>query len=141
MILGRARFVSAVTLAALFCVATRAGAQSPSAPARDTITKEYRGAYQRGFEQSWFAPCDAEPDDKLWWVTLTDEALAKRDSMLAKVTAPATTGLAVRWRATTSPRMPAGQMGRGTRYMLVTKIEEIWPLPAEGACVKRPATS
>ena len=134
MTLRRAPCTAASIFAALLSIALHAGAQSPDAPARDTTTKEYRGAYQRGFEQSWFAPCDAAPDDKLWWVTLTDEALSQRDSLLATITAPKTNGLAVRWRATISPRMPAGHMGRGTRYMLVSRIEEIWPLPESGAC-------
>ena len=39
-----------------------------------------------------------------------------------------------RWRGTISDRMPAGQMGRGTRYMLVHEVLEVRPLPPEGAC-------
>jgi len=138
MPLRRARFVSFTAVAALLCLATAAGAPRPnnvsSASPRDTTTKEYLGAYQRGFEQSWFIPCESDADDRRWWVTLTDEALAQRDSMLAKLSAPATNGLAVRWRATISERMPAGHMGGGTRYILVTKILEIRPLPDAGAC-------
>jgi hypothetical protein len=30
--------------------------------------------------------------------------------------------------------MRAGHMGRGTRYMLVTEILEVRPLPDAGAC-------
>jgi hypothetical protein len=138
MPLSRARLVSFTALVALLCLAPAAGAQRPNAMSsvnsRDTTTKEYLGAYQRGFEQSWFIPCESAADDKRWWVTLTDEALAQRDSMLAKLTAPATNGLAVRWRATISERMPAGHMGGGTRYMLVTKILDMRPLPDAGAC-------
>ena len=70
----------------------------------------------------------------MWWVTLTDEALLQRDSLLAKISKDPTSGLAVRWRATVGPRMPAGMMGRGTRYMLVTDIIEVKPLPSAGAC-------
>ena len=135
MIFCRVTSASAVVL---LCVTASAGAQlpapaTPTAP-RDTTKQEYLGAYQRGFEQSWFIPCESAADDKRWWVTLTDEALQQRDSLLAKITAPVTNGLAVRWRATISPRMQAGHMGGGTRYMLVTKIIDIRPLPDAGAC-------
>ncbi|CAN5797178.1 hypothetical protein BH11GEM1_BH11GEM1_12720 [soil metagenome] len=106
----------------------------PPARADSTIIKEYRGAYQRGFEQSWFVPCDGPMDDRMWWVTLTDQALLQRDSLLAKISKDPTNGLAVRWRATVGPRMPAGMMGHGTRYMLVTEIIEVKPLPSAGAC-------
>src|SRR4051812_3636326 len=30
------------------------------------VPQEYRGAYTRGFEASWFAPCGASFDDALW---------------------------------------------------------------------------
>ena len=110
-------------------------APNPVPPARkDSVVKEYRGAYQHGFEHSWFVPCDGPADDRMWWVTLTDQALIQRDSLLAKITREPTNGLAVRWRATVGPRMPAGMMGYGTRYMLVTEIIEVRPLPAAGAC-------
>jgi hypothetical protein len=134
---SRARFTVAISLTATICLASRAGAQLPTGPApapRDTTTKEYLGAYQRGFEQSWFIPCESTANDKRWWVTLTDDALQQRDSLLAKITAPVTNGLSVRWRATIGPRMQAGHMGGGTRYMLVTKIIDIRPLPDAGAC-------
>jgi hypothetical protein len=132
---SRARFTVAIAITSAVCLATNANAQlpTPTAP-RDTTTHEYLGAYQRGFEQSWFIPCESAKDDKRWWVTLTDEALHQRDSLLAKITAPVTNGLAVRWRATISPRMQAGHMGGGTRYMLVTRIIDIRPLPDAGAC-------
>ena len=99
--------------------------------------REYRGAYTTGFEMSWFEPCDMPAGDRMWWVTLTDDALRQRDSLLANIKRPPTTGLAVRWRGTISPRMPAGQMGRGSRYMLVTSVLEIRPLPSGGACTER----
>jgi hypothetical protein len=119
-----------------------APAAAPIAP-RDTSTlvREYRGAYTSGFEMSWFEPCDAPLDDRIWWVTLTGEALEQRDSLLAKNKRPKTDGLAVRWRGTISPRMPAGHMGRGTRYMLVTEILDIRPLPSDGACMPGPKAS
>ena len=98
------------------------------------IEHEFRGSYTRGFEASWFAPCDAPMDDALWWVTLTEDARLQRDSLLKALTEPATGALAVRWRGTISSRMPAGQMGRGTRYLLVTRIVELRPLPSAGAC-------
>lgn len=98
------------------------------------VEREFRGAYTRGFEASWFAPCDSPMDDALWWVTLTEDARLQRDSMLKALTVPATGALAVRWRGTISSRMPAGQMGRGTRYLLVTRIVELRPLPSGGAC-------
>jgi hypothetical protein len=127
-------------LALSACVALAAAASPASAqlrapaPPRDTTTTEYLGAYQRGFEQSWFFPCESAADDKTWWVTLTDDALRQRDSMLATITAPVTNGLAVRWRGTISQRMPAGHMGHGTRYLLVSKIIDMRPLPDAGAC-------
>jgi hypothetical protein len=129
------QLVLTAALGALCSSPSLAGAQlpTPTAP-RDTTTHEYLGAYQRGFEQSWFIPCESAADDKRWWVTLTDEALRQRDSLLATITAPVTNGLAVRWRATISPRMQAGHMGGGTRYMLVTRIIDIRPLPDAGAC-------
>ena len=137
MPLSRVRFALVAAFSALLRVTSQAGAQRPNgaqAAPRDTTTQEYLGAYQRGFEQSWFIPCESAADDRRWWVTLTDDALHQRDSLLANITAPVTNGLAVRWRATISPRMPAGHMGGGTRYMLVTKIIDIRPLPDAGAC-------
>ena len=98
-------------------------------------TTEFRGAYTRGFEASWFAPCGAPMDDALWWATLTEEARLQRDSLLRMMTRQATGALAVRWRGTISARMPAGHMGRGTRYLLVTEIIDLRPLPSEGACL------
>jgi hypothetical protein len=106
----------------------------PSVP-RDTTIREYRGAYQRGFEQSWFAACGAASDDRQWWVTLTDQALAERDSILA--TAPKlgpTDGLYVRWKGSLGKRMPAGMMGRGTRYILVTEVLDIRPTTGGDPC-------
>ena len=141
MRLNPARLGLVVSFAALLSTAQSAAAQvSPGAASpvpRDTATREYRGAYQRGFEQSWFIPCDSPQDDKMWWVTLTDEALQQRDSMLATIVAPATHGLSVRWRASVSARMPAGHGGRGTRYMLVTKILDIRPMPDAVGCGSR----
>jgi hypothetical protein len=133
-LLRLALVTGALTLA--LAAPRRAGAQSDSAK----VIREYRGTYQRGFEHSWFSACGAPRDDSMWWVTLTDEAMRQRDSLLAKVTAPKTNGLAVRWKGTVGARMPAGTAGRGTRYMLVTSIEEIWPLPSEGACANRIAS-
>jgi hypothetical protein len=119
-------------------------APTPAMPAPIAPTgtpQEYRGAYTRGFEASWFAPCGAPFDDALWWVTLTEDARIQRDSLLKLQTRPATGALAVRWRGTISARMPAGQMGRGTRYMLVTEVLEVRPLPSEGACPPSARTS
>ncbi len=102
---------------------------------RDTTIREYRGAYQRGFEQSWFASCGAPPDDRQWWVTLTDQALAERDSILATIPKLGPTdGLYVRWKARVGAKMPAGMMGRGTRYMLVTEVLEVRPTPGGDPC-------
>ncbi|MEP6991555.1 MAG: hypothetical protein ABJA80_11560 [bacterium] len=128
--------LSAALIGALATMSHEARAQAaPSAkPPRDSLVREFRGAYQRGFEQSWFVPCTAPADDARWWVTLTDQALLQRDSLVAVLKAPATNGLAVRWRGTVGPRMPSGMMGRGTRYMLVTEILDVKPLPSTGAC-------
>lgn len=138
MHIPRARVLSGAVAAALLCIAQPARTQSvPPATAssgRDSPIREYRGTYRRSFEQSWFEPCNAPTDDKLWWVTLTDQALLERDSLLAKVTGEPADGLVVRWRATVGPRMPAGMMGRGTRYILVTEILEVKPVRELGAC-------
>ena len=111
-------------------------ASAQAAPAqRDSTIREYRGAYQRGFEQSWFASCGAPSDDRQWWVTLTDQALAERDSILATIPkVGATDGLYIRWKARVGPRMPAGMMGRGTRYILVTEVLEIKPTAGGDPC-------
>ena len=97
---------------------------------------EYRGAYSTGFESSWFEPCDAPVGDNLWWVTLTEEARLQRDSLIKLLPHRPTEGLAVRWRGTVSPRMRAGagHMGRGSRYILVTRILTVRALGPEGAC-------
>jgi hypothetical protein len=106
------------------------GPTAPGAP-----IQEYQGSYSSGWESSWFIPCNAPMDDALWWVTLTDVALHQRDSLLSKVTRAPTGALAVRWRGTASGRMPAGMMGRGTRYLLVTEIIDVQPLSPAGACL------
>jgi hypothetical protein len=108
--------------------------QTPAQVVAPSAVREFRGAYTRGFEASWFAPCEAAIDDALWWVTLTEDARLQRDSLLRTLTQPATGALAVRWRGTVSARMPAGQLGRGTRYLLVHEVLEVRPLPSEGAC-------
>ncbi|MEO8334600.1 MAG: hypothetical protein ABI664_06495 [bacterium] len=131
--MSRTGFTVAAALALLPCAAS-AQLRAP-APSRDTTTTEYYGAYQRGFEQSWFMPCGAATDDTTWWVTLTDDALRQRDSILATIAVPANSkGLSVRWRGTVSERMPAGHMGHGTRYLLVSKILEIRPLLGISSC-------
>jgi hypothetical protein len=89
----------------------------------DTV-REYRGLYEAGFEVSWFHPCDAQPGDDSWWVTLTDVALRQRDS-LAKSLPGKPGAVFVRWRGTTSAKMPAGHMGRGSRYMLVSEVLQV----------------
>ena len=91
----------------------------------DTIG-EYRGLYETGFEVSWFHPCGAPPGDDSWWVTLSNDALRQRDS-LTKSLAGQPRRLYVRWRGTVGPKMPAGagHMGRGSRYMLVTKVLDL----------------
>ena len=144
--------VACVTFAACSSSNRQAEAPAPvavaSTPAPDTvilhaetapltppgIVREFRGAYTRGFEASWFVPCDAPMGDGLWWVTLTEDARLERDSMLAKLNVAPTGALAVRWSGTISERMRAGHLGRGTRYMLVTRIHEVRPLPSDGAC-------
>jgi hypothetical protein len=99
--------------------------------AADSV-REYRGLYETGFEMSWFHPCEAQPGDDTWWVTLTDDALKQRDSLAAKL--PGRPGAVfVRWRGTTSAKMQAGHMGRGTRYMLVHEVLEVRPA-AEAGC-------
>ncbi len=106
------------------------------APADSNRVHEYRGAYSTGFEMSWFEPCDSPRGDALWWVTLTEDARMQRDSLLKLLPRKPTQGLAVQWRATVSPvmRSGAGQMGRGSRYVLVTRVLSLRALGDEGAC-------
>ena len=133
---------AALAALALGCLsAATAGAQGTPTVPRDTTIREYRGAYQRGFEQSWFAACGAAPDDRQWWVTLTDQALAERDSILATVPKLGPTdGLYVRWKGTVGKQMPAGMMGRGTRYILVTEVLEVRPTTGGDPCPAERAT-
>ena len=93
---------------------------------RADTARELRGTYETGFEVSWFHPCGAPAGDDLWWVTLSDAALRQRDSLARKLT-DKPRSLYVRWRGTTSPKMPAGtgHMGRGSRYLFVTEILEL----------------
>jgi hypothetical protein len=109
-----------------------------STPADSSAVREYRGAYSSGFEMSWFEPCDAPLGDALWWVTLSEDARLQRDSLLKLLPRRPTEGLVVQWRGTVSPKMRggAGQMGRGSRYMLVTRIIALRALGSgeAGAC-------
>ena len=93
---------------------------------RADTARELRGTYETGFEVSWFHPCGAPVGDDLWWVTLSDAALRQRDSLAKKLTGQPRS-LYVRWRGTTSPKMPAGtgHMGRGSRYLFVSEILEV----------------
>ena len=109
-----------------------AGRATPRALASADSVKEFRGTYETGFEKSWFHPCEAEPGDDTWWVTLTDDALHQRDS-LAKTLSGKPGAVFVRWRGTTSPKMQAGHMGRGTRYMLVHEVLQLRAAD-EGSC-------
>lgn len=114
---------------------------TPVSAGADSTVREYQGAYSSGYEVSWFQPCGAPFDDATWWVTLTEEARLQRDSLMKLFPVKPTRGLAVVWRATVSPRMAmgAGHMGRGTRYMLVTRILSLRALgdDGQGACGPR----
>jgi hypothetical protein len=130
------QLVQALALSGCFLLTIGGTVAAQAGPAqRDSTIREYRGAYQRGFEQSWFASCGAPSDDRQWWVTLTDQALAERDSILATIPKVGPTdGLYIRWKARVSTRMPAGMMGRGTRYILVTEVLEIRPTAGGDPC-------
>ena len=108
-------------------------ARRPSLDAPADTVREYRGTYESGFEISWFHPCGAPAGDDLWWVTLSDAALRQRDS-LAKSLAGAPRSVFVRWRGSSSAKIPmgAGHMGRGSRYLLVTEILELRPAEEAG---------
>jgi len=102
----------------------------------DTV-REYRGTYETGFEVSWFHPCDAPAGDDTWWVTLSSLALAQRDSLAARMPPPQagqSHAVFVRWRGTTSDKLPmgAGHMGRGSRYMLVHEVLDVRPATDAG---------
>lgn len=103
---------------------TPVGHASSAAAVRADSAREFRGFYQTGFEVSWFRPCDAPAGDDLWWVTLSDEALRQRDSLAKRLTGQPRS-VFVRWRGTTSAKMPAGHMGQGSRYLLVSTILEL----------------
>lgn len=109
-------------------------APRPAAPAAADTVREYRGIYETGFEVSWFHPCDAPAGDDRWWVTLSHDALRQRDS-LARSLKGKPRAVYVRWRATVSQKLPggAGHMGRGSRYMLVTKVLQLRAAD-EGGC-------
>jgi hypothetical protein len=136
--LGACRHASATDTAAPAPEPVAAAPAPSSTVVADTssgaISGEFRGAYTRGFEASWFIPCDAPPNDALWWVTLTEEARLQRDSLLKALTVPATGALAVRWRGTASARTRAGHMGQGTRYILVNRILDVRPLASKDGC-------
>jgi hypothetical protein len=118
--------------------AVRSSQVLSAAPIDSSTVREYRGAYSTGFEMSWFEPCDAPRGDALWWVTLTEDARLQRDSLLKLLPRRPTEGLVVQWRGTVSPKMRggAGQMGRGSRYILVTRIIALRALGSgeAGAC-------
>jgi hypothetical protein len=127
----------------LVAITLAAGALAPRTPivARTLLeqrapadsVREYRGFYESGWEASWFHPCDATPGDDTWWVTLTDAALHQRDSLASALPARPPGPVFVRWRGTTSIKMQAGHMGRGTRYMLVSEVLQIRPA-ADASC-------
>jgi hypothetical protein len=136
------QLVQALAFSGCFLLVAGGRVAAQAGPAqRDSTIREYRGAYQRGFEQSWFASCGAPSDDRQWWVTLTDQALAERDSILATIPKVGPTdGLYIRWKARVSTRMPAGMMGRGTRYILVTEVLEIRPTAGGDPCQRERST-
>ncbi|MEO6526464.1 MAG: hypothetical protein ABIP93_07560 [Gemmatimonadaceae bacterium] len=127
--------VVASTIVAGAATSDSSGARAArQAPAAADSVKEYRGLYETGFEVSWFHPCDAPRSDGTWWVTLTDAALHQRDSLAAALPGQrANSAVFVRWRGTTSMKMPAGHGGLGTRYMLVTEVLQLRP-GSEASC-------
>jgi hypothetical protein len=145
----RTCFVLAAVVVAVAASARSASASPVGAIAADTVTQpapqvdssrvhEYHGEYSTDFESSWFHACDAPRGDDFWWVTLSEDARLQRDSLMKRLPVRPTHGLAVRWRATVSPRMRigAGHMGRGSRYTLVTEILSLRAIAdgEEGAC-------
>jgi len=133
------RLLPPLALAVVFATLGVAnGGQSPATAAlpvrahADTVG-EYRGLYETGFEVSWFHACGAPRGDDSWWVTLSNDALRQRDSLARAIEGKPRT-LYVRWRATVSPKMPAGagHMGRGSRYMLVTEVLQLRASDASG---------
>jgi hypothetical protein len=132
------RLILNVVVASAIVAAGTAGETSGANAARgarapaDTV-REYRGLYETGFEVSWFHPCDAPRGDDTWWVTLTDSALRQRDSLASALPGGRASGpVFVRWRGTTSMKMPAGHGGRGTRYMLVSEVLQLRPASDAG---------
>ena len=120
-------------------VAVAAPAVAVAHGAREPLT-EYRGHYSWGFEVSRFVACGAPADDRPWWVTLSDRALAQRDSVVATLPGPAPTRVFVRWRGVAGGRLPsAGHMGRHRRYFAAGEIVEL-RLPRTGDCAE-PADS
>jgi hypothetical protein len=132
------RLILNVVLASTIAAAAASGETAGASAARGTqvpadTLREYRGLYETGFEVSWFHPCDAPRGDDTWWVTLTDAALHQRDSLAAALPGGRANGsVFVRWRGTTSMKMPAGHGGRGTRYMLVSEVLQVRPVSDAG---------
>lgn len=111
--------------AALGAIALCLGcAASPRPPA----VAEYRGRYTARFEVSRFVACDVPPEDRPWWVVLSDEALRQRDSLRAALPAGAGSEVFVRWRGIAGPPEPAGHLGRSARYVRVLEILELRPV-------------
>ncbi len=106
--------------------ASPAPAQSPRAAA-PPVVREYSGQYLWGFEQSQFSACGVPSDDRPWWVTLSDRALAQRDSALAALKMKPSFPVFVRWRGVAGDRGRVGHLGGHTRYFTAYELLELRP--------------
>jgi hypothetical protein len=118
----------------LLAAAVAAPAAALARAAGEPPLPEYHGHYSWGFEVSRFVACGSPADDRPWWVTLSDRALAQRDSVVATLPGPAPARVYVRWRGVAGGRLPsAGHMGRSRRYFAAGEIVEL-RLPRSGDC-------
>lgn len=102
------------------------GAQAPQANAPPAV-REYSGRYLWGFEQSQFSACGVPSNDRPWWVTLSDRALAQRDSALAALDGKPSFPVFVRWRGVAGDRGRVGHLGGHTRYFTAYELLELRP--------------
>jgi hypothetical protein len=100
------------------------GLLGTAAPSRQTL-QEYSGRYSWGFERSRFSACEAHFDDRPWWVTLSDHALAQRDSALAAAKEPVGSPIFVRWKGVAGDRGHVGHLGAYTRYFTAYELLEL----------------
>jgi hypothetical protein len=114
------------TLAAtLALVVAGCSAQQPSLP--DLPDQVLAGHFTSGGGESWFRPCDAEPGDPSWWVTVTGRAVEQVEAARAEGRLTPGERHFVRWRAAITTGGEVGPQGPGTPALLVREVLELRP--------------